>query len=92
MSREAASPRPQAAAARLPLTAGIVFGIAGLFTFLASQIFVIAAAAVWAIGGYLHLGLTGFEVLGGLVGLPAAYVCWQVLRMAIDAERDPANN
>lgn len=95
MSHDAAhSPSPAglpAVPARLPLTPAIIFGIAGLFTFVASQIWIAAAAAVWAIGGYFHFGLTGFEVLAVAFGLPALYACWKVLRLAIEAERDPAN-
>lgn len=77
---------------KTPLTVSIVIGIAGLFLFLASQVCVTTAAAIWAIGGYLHLGLAGFAVLC-LVLVPAAlYLCWKILVMAIEAERDPANN
>ncbi|MCI5077222.1 hypothetical protein [Oricola sp.] len=78
--------------AQLPLTAAMIFGIAGLFLFLSSQILVIAAAVIWAVGTSLHLAIAGFSVLGTAVGAPVAWLIWKILVMAIQAERDPANN
>lgn len=78
--------------AKLPLSLSILFGIAGLFLFVSTQIMIAAGAAIWAIGGYFHLGIAGFSVLATLLAVPALYACWRVLVMAIDAERDPANN
>jgi len=78
--------------AKLPITASIVFGILGLFVFLATQICIVAGAAIWAIGGYFHFGRTGFAVLGALLLPVVLYLCWKILVMAINAERDPANN
>ncbi|TCD14299.1 hypothetical protein [Oricola cellulosilytica] len=77
---------------KVPLSFHVVIGIGGLFLFLASQICIVAVAAVWAIGGYLHLALTGFLVLIAILGAPALYLCWKVLVMTISAERDPENN
>ena len=76
----------------VPLSFSVILGIGGMFLFLASQICVVAAAAVWAIGGYLHLALTGFLILIAILAAPALYLCWKVLVMAISAERDPENN
>lgn len=77
---------------QLPLTVAMVIGIAGMFLFLSSQILVFAGAIVWAIGATLGLGLAGFSVLGAAIGLPACWLCWRVFVMAVEAERDPANN
>lgn len=76
----------------LPITFPIVVGIAGIFLFVLSQMLVVAGAAVWAIGGYFHFHLVGFAVLVALVSLPVGFGSWKVLLMAIEAERDPANN
>lgn len=101
MSRKAASTLPLPASgqagtsstpAPLPLTASMVIGIIGLFSFLSSQILVLAGAVVWALGAYLHLARTGLTALGVVIGVPVAWLCWKVLTMAISAERDPANN
>jgi len=76
----------------MPLNFGIVTGIAGLFLFLATQVFTVTGAAIWAIGNYFHFGRTGFAVLGVVLVPAALYLCWKILVMAIEAERDPANN
>lgn len=76
----------------LPITLPIVVGIIGMVLFILSQMLVVAGAAVWAIGGYFHFHLIGFAVLAALVSLPVGFGSWKVLWMAIEAERDPANN
>ena len=76
----------------LPISLPIVIGIAGMFLFILSQMLVVAGAAVWAIGGYFHFHLLGFAVLAAIACLPVGFGSWKVLRMAIEAERDPANN
>jgi len=76
----------------LPITLPIFIGIAGMVLFILSQMLVVAGAAVWAIGGYFHFHLVGFAVLIGIVSLPVGFGSWKVLLMAIEAERDPANN
>jgi hypothetical protein len=85
-----ASPIPEPA--KLPLTFSIVMGIAGLFVFLATQIGIVAGAAIWAIGGYFHFGRTGFAILVSALAPVALYLCRKILVMAVEAERDPANN
>ncbi len=77
---------------KMPLTPAMVIGIAGLFLFLSSQILIAAGAVVWAVGGYLHFGLTGFAVLSAALAPPVLYLWWKILVMAISAERDPVNN
>lgn len=67
-------------------------GIVGLFLFLATQVCIVTGAAIWAIGGYFQFGMTGFAVLGMAMAPVALYLCWKILVMAVDAERDPANN
>jgi|GEM_PF-1290257 len=76
----------------LPITLPILIGIAGMVLFILSQMLVVAGAAVWAIGGYFHFHLVGFAVLAGLACVPVGFGSWKVLLMAIEAERDPANN
>jgi hypothetical protein len=77
---------------KMPLTPAMAIGIAGLFLFLSSQILIAAGAVVWAVGGYLHFGLTGITVLTAVLAPPVLYLCRKILVMAISAERDPANN
>lgn len=76
----------------LPITLPIAIGIVGIVLFIMSQMLVVAAAAIWAIGGYFHFHLIGFAVLAAIACLPVGFGSWKVLRMAIEAERDPANN
>jgi len=76
----------------LPYTLPIIIGIAGMVLFILSQMLVVAGAAVWAIGGYFHFHLIGFAVLAAIASLPVGFGSWKVLLMAIEAERDPANN
>ena len=76
----------------LPITLPIAIGIAGIFLFILSQMLVVAGVTVWAIGGYFHFHLVGFAVLAALACLPVGFGSWKVLWMAVDAERDPANN
>lgn len=78
-------------AARLPLSAGVIFGIAGLFSFLALQIAVLTGAFVWVVGSLFGLGLTGYEVTAAVASVPALYASWKVLAWTVEAERDPAN-
>jgi len=97
MSQNAAPSTPLPASqtaetAKLPLTFSIAIGIAGLFLFLATQVCMVTGAAIWAIGGYFQFGVTGFTVLGIAMAPGALYLCWKILVMAIEAERDPANN
>jgi len=76
----------------LPITLPIAIGIAGIVLFILSQMLVVAGAAVWAIGGYFNFHLVGFAVLVAIACLPVGFGSWKVLLMAIEAERDPANN
>ncbi|GAB4349755.1 MAG: hypothetical protein Kow0026_05350 [Oricola sp.] len=76
----------------MPLTFSIVTGIAGLFLFLATQVWIVTGATIWAVGSYLHFGRTGFAILGAALVPAALYLCWKILVMAVEAERDPANN
>lgn len=97
MSHTAAPSNPLPASStagpdKAPLTFAMIIGIAGLTVFLDTQICIVAGAAVWAISGYFHFGRAGFATLGMVTAPATLYLCWKILIMAIDAERDPANN
>jgi len=60
-------------------------------SFLSVQAFICIGTLYWAIAETLYLSGTGALVLGVLFALPSAYVLLTVVRMAFDAETDPAN-
>jgi hypothetical protein len=60
-------------------------------SFLSVQAFICIGTVYWAIAETLYLSGTGALVLGVLFALPSAYVLLAVVRMAFDAETDPAN-
>lgn len=55
-------------------------------------ILIIAAATVWAVGGYLRLPLIPFAVLALAGAVATIWACVSVAVLAYDAETDPANN
>ena len=65
--------------------AAIVTAI-GVALFIDVEIVAMAAAAVWAVAGILHLPTVLTVVLALAIGLPAAWACWLVLRTAWRAE------
>lgn len=60
-------------------------------SFLSVQSLIGIGTVFWAIAETLYLSGTGAFVLGALFALPTAYVVLLVVRMAFDAETDPAN-
>ncbi|MBN9222843.1 MAG: hypothetical protein J0I79_33340 [Mesorhizobium sp.] len=60
-------------------------------SFLSVQSFICIGTVYWAVAETLYLSGTGALVLGALFALPTAYVLVLVVRMAFEAETDPAN-
>jgi len=60
-------------------------------SFLSVQAFICIGTVYWAVAETLYLSGTGALILGALFALPSAYVLLTVVRMAFDAETDPAN-
>ena len=71
-------------ASKLTLASLIVVFSAILF--IGTEVFTVAAAAIWAAVGMLHLGLGAMLVLSALVGVPAVFVVIKAARMAWAAE------
>jgi hypothetical protein len=69
-----------------------IAGAVSVTLFIASEIIVAAAAAVWSIAGYFHLSQPLVVLLTACIGAPAIWGCWKVAKLAFDAETDPANN
>ena len=59
--------------------------------FLVTEIIVLAAATVWAVSGFFHLGIATTVFLGVLAGLPSLYLGVMATKLAFEAETDPAN-
>lgn len=55
-------------------------------------ILIIAAATVWAVGGYLRLPLIPFAVLALAGAVATIWACVSVAVLAYNAETDPAHN
>ena len=60
-------------------------------SFLSVQALICIGTVYWAIAETLYLSGAGALVLGILFALPSAYVLLTAVRMAFDAETDPAN-
>ncbi|MDX8440715.1 hypothetical protein [Mesorhizobium australafricanum] len=60
-------------------------------SFLAIQAVICIGAVYWAVAATLRVEGTAAIVLGAIFALPSAYVLMVVIRMAYDAETDPAN-
>ena len=60
-------------------------------SFLSVQAFICIGTVYWAIAETLYLSGSGALVLGALFALPSAYILLMAVRMAFDAETDPAN-
>ncbi|WP_137930925.1 hypothetical protein [Mesorhizobium comanense] len=60
-------------------------------SFLSIKAIICIGTVYWAVAESLYLSGTGALVLGVLFALPTAYVLLVVVRMAFDAETDPAN-
>lgn len=60
-------------------------------SFLSVQAFICIGTVYWAVAETLYLSRTGGLVLGALFALPSAHVLLMVVRMAFEAETDPAN-
>lgn len=82
---------PDAAPAPRIVTFATVAAALGIILLVVPEIWVAAAALVWALGSLLHLDLIVEAAIALLVAVPALWATWQVARMAFDAETDPAN-
>ncbi|TGQ69283.1 MAG: hypothetical protein E5V49_09505 [Mesorhizobium sp.] len=60
-------------------------------SFLSVQAFICIGTVYWAVAETLYLSGTGALVLGGVFAVPSAFALLAVVRMAFDAETDPAN-
>ncbi|MGX5803703.1 hypothetical protein ACWGS9_21005 [Bradyrhizobium sp. Arg314] len=60
-------------------------------SFLAIQAVICIGTVYWVIAAILRMEGTAAIVLGAIFALPSAYVLMVVIRMAYDAETDPAN-
>lgn len=60
-------------------------------SFLCVKAVICIGTVYWAIAEALYLSATGALVLGVIFALPSAYLLLTVVRMAFDAETDPAN-
>lgn len=74
------------------LTFSSLLSVVAATVLIDSLIITMAAATIWATGGYLHLSLVPFSalVLAG-AGL-TIWACVSVAFLAFDAETDPLNN
>lgn len=59
--------------------------------FLSVQALICIGTVYWAIAGTLGLSGTGAVILAVMFAAPSAFVLIKVVRMAFDAETDPAN-
>lgn len=60
-------------------------------TFLSVQVLICIGTIYWAIAETLYLSGAGALILGIVFALPTVYVLLMAVRMAFDAETDPAN-
>jgi cation transporter-like permease len=79
-------------AAPTKITADLVLRIFGGFTFIASQIFCVAAAIVFCTAGLFHLSRTATLIEAAIIAVPTVLLCVHVFFMVVRAERDPDNN
>ena len=68
-------------------TSALLTAIAGI-VLVDAEILAVAGTAVYALSNALGAGSVGLAVIAALVGMPALWLCWQVARLAIAAERD----
>lgn len=73
-------------------SADLALRIFGGFTFIASQVFCVAAAIVFATAGLLHLSPKATMIESAIIAVPALLLCVQIFFMVVRAERDPDNN
>lgn len=73
------------------VTLRAVWSATALSVFLATEIAVVTAAAIWALVGLMHLGTTTASILAALIGLPALYAIVVVVTASFRAETDPEN-
>ncbi|MFA6157983.1 hypothetical protein [Mesorhizobium sp.] len=59
--------------------------------FLSVQALICIGTVYWAVAETLGLSAMAALVLGGVFAAPSAFVLFTVVRMAFDAETDPAN-
>jgi len=74
------------------LNAGSLLGIAVVTTLIGSQFITVGGVFVYSLVVLLHLSQTVAIVLYGLFGAVALWGLVIILRLAYDAETDPANN
>lgn len=72
----------------LKLTVAALVTISATWLLLGSEIWLVAAALVWALDGIIGLNVVGLAAAGLLVGAPAVWASAAVLRLAVEAERD----
>jgi hypothetical protein len=83
---------PERSASAGGLTARVV--LAALFTALPEllmvnvELWLTLGAALWAIGGLMHLAAAGYYVLGAILAVPGVLVTWWTLRMAVANRED----
>ena len=63
----------------------------GIAAFVDVIILAVDAATVWSVAGYFHLPVPMTLTLALALSLPAAWACWTVVRLALEAERDGAD-
>ena len=59
--------------------------------FLSVQVLICIGTVYWAIAETLGMAGTAALVLAAIFALPSAYVLFKAMRMAYEAETDPAN-
>jgi len=89
MSRTDLSP---AAPARRVVNAASLFGVLAVTTLITSQFITVGGVLVYSLVVLLHLSQTVATALFGIFGAVALWGFVVILRLAYDAETDPANN
>lgn len=78
--------------ARRVISAASLFGVAAVTTLIASQFVTVGGVFVYSLVVLLHLSQTIATGLYGIFGAAALWGFVIILRLAYEAETDPANN
>ncbi|WP_187969729.1 hypothetical protein [Aquibium microcysteis] len=80
------------APSRRIVTPATLLGMAAVSTLIASQFVTVGGVFVYSLIVLLHLSQTVATVLYGIFGIAALWGIAVILRLAYEAETDPANN
>lgn len=69
-----------------------LLGVISVTILIGTQLFILAAAGTWALGGLLHLAFPSILVLAALFGIVALWGSVIIAQLAYEAETAPDNN